>query len=69
VEFVLVEEVVEGLDGFIGFVDGFVGEGVEAGDGGADADGLGEEFGDIGIFVDVQGGVAVLPDLVRSGRP
>ena len=28
------------------------------------ADGIGEDFGDVGVLVDVQGAVAVLPDLV-----
>lgn len=68
VEFVVGDVVVEGGDEGGDFSHGFVGGGVEAGDGGVDAESFTEEFGDVRVFFEAEAGVAVTEDeVVEAG--
>ena len=68
VDFAALEEKLKGAHCFFGIANGFGGEGIEGGDGGGSAQGFGEEFGDIGAFVDAEGAVAIAPNLIVKAR-
>ena len=63
-KFVTLKKKVDGLDGLVDLLNGLIGDGVEGGDRWVHSETLAEHFGDIGVLINVESRVSILPDLV-----
>ena len=64
VKFVALKKKVDGLHGLIDLLNRLIGDGVEGRDRWVYSETLAEHFGDIGVLINVESRVSILPDLV-----